>query len=515
MHAGKRVIINTAFLYGKMLISITVAFVSTRLVLQALGVEDYGIFALVGGVIMMLSFLNGAMGTSTQRYISIYLGANNPQKLAEVFRASVRMHLVVGLVIVTLLEITGIFLFDGFLNIAAERLGAAKTVFQFMVVSTFFAVNAVPYDASINAHENLRFDALTGIIESIIKLGIAIWLLNLESDRLIMYSLLMASMTILMRIVKSLYCRYNYAECRDVAKGNIGMSLLKEMYIFTGWNLFGSVARLSRGQGISIVLNLFFGTVMNAAYGIANQVSNQLNTFSVMMLKAINPQIVKSEGANDRNRMLRLSMIASKFSFFLLAFFAIPILFEIPTILQIWLKYVPEYTNTFTRLIIISVMINQLTVGLGFAFQSVGKIKTYQSVVGSILILNIPIAYFLLKYGFSPEYVLYSYIAIELLASILRIVLLRLKAGLNIAIYLKRVIVPSALPVITSMLICYFIVTNFLMPWRFLLTALFSGLAFIISIILFGLMEDEKDILYSILPVNLAIRLRSIGKIAS
>jgi O-antigen/teichoic acid export membrane protein len=493
MQAGKKVIMNTFFLYGKMIISIGIALYSTRLVLSALGATDYGIFNLVGGVIAMLAFLNGAMGTSTQRYISIFLGKGDFQQLSRVFRASIRMHLVIGLIIVLILEIAGLFLFNGFLNIPTERIFAAKIVFHFMVFSTFFSINAVPYDALINAHENLLFDALTGIGESFVKLGIAIWLIYSDFDRLIFYSLLIALLTVSMRIIKSIYCYRKYDECKTNNGDLIGKSLYKEMYSFAGWNLFGSLAKLGRAQGISIILNLFFGTVINAAYGIANHVAGQISNFSVMMLKAINPQIMKSEGANDRQRMIKWSMAASKFSFLLLAFFAIPFIFEMKAILNLWLNEVPEYTIAFCNLVLIAMLANQLTIGLQSAAQSTGRIKLYQITVGSLFILNLPIAYFLLSFGLEPYSVLISYIIIELFACTARIIFVKYLAGMSISEYLNEVVLRDILTIIPMVLSSYMIVQHFDFEFRFMLTIAISSILFAVSVFYIGLSKNERE----------------------
>jgi O-antigen/teichoic acid export membrane protein len=493
MQAGKKVIMNTGFLYGKMIISIGIALYSTRLVLNALGATDYGIFSLVGGVIAMLAFLNGAMGTSTQRFISIYLGKCDLRQLSIIFKASVKMHLLIGLMIVLILEIASIFLFSGFLNIPEERIFAAKTVFHFMVFSTFFSINAVPYDALINAHEDLFFDALTGIVESFVKLGIAIWLSYSDFDRLILYSMLIAILTVGIRIVKSVYCYRKYDECKLKSKEQIEKSLYKEMFSFAGWNLFGSLAKLGRAQGISIILNLFFGTVINAAYGIANQVSGQINNFSVMMLKAINPQIMISEGASDRQRMLRWSMAASKFSFMLLAFFAIPCIFEMKAILNLWLKEVPEYTIAFCNLVLIAMLTNQLTIGLQSAAQSTGKIKEYQITVGSLLLLNLPIAYFLLSFGLTPYSVLISYIIIELLACTARIIFLKYLAGMSISTFIKEVITRDILTILPMIFSSYMIIQHFNFEFRFILTISISSILFVLSVFYIGLSKNERE----------------------
>ncbi|MCF8222346.1 MAG: hypothetical protein K9J25_04305 [Bacteroidales bacterium] len=447
MKASHRVAMNTGFLYGKMIITLVIALFSTRLILGALGEVDYGIFNLIGGVIAMLSFLNVAMTISTQRYMSFYLGAEDASKLRSVFTSSISLHLLIGLSIVIILEVAGIFLFNGFLNIPEERIATAKIIYHFMVVSTFFTINAVPYDAAINAHENFLFDAGVGILESVIKLIIAIVLVYTGSDKLVLYGLLMALLTILVRIIKGSFCISRYRECRFTTRLVIKGKLIKEMISFAGWNLFGSFCTIVRNQGIAVVLNLSFGVVINAAYAVAHQVNSQLILFSVNMLRSLNPQIIKSEGSGDRSRMLRLAMLACKVSFFLLALFAIPLIIEMEYVLNLWLKDVPEYTIIFCQLMLILSMTQLLTYGLGTAIQSVGRIKLFQSVVGTTLILNLPVAIILVSLGFEPYSILIGSIALEVVAGIMRILIARKITGLSVKQYLRDVqsrVVPVA-----------------------------------------------------------------------
>jgi len=450
MQSAERVIKNTGFLYGKMVITIFISLYSTRLILNALGVADYGIFNLVGGVIAMLSFINGAMIIATQRYLSFYIGAGDDHKLKSVFISSIVLHLVISLIIVLLLEIAGFFLFDGVLNIPVDRIGTAKVIFHFMIISTFFTINAVPYDASINSHENMLFDSLLGIFESILKLGIAIWLVYSEIDKLILFGLLTAVSTIIIRIIKGIYCSRKYIECRINLKSRVQTGLLKEMLSFAGWNLFGLLCSVLSNQGLAILLNLFFGVVVNAAYGIANQVNANLRSFSSNMIRAILPQITKSEGSGDRERMLRLSVLASKMSFFLLAFFAIPIIIEMHFILKIWLKTVPDNALIFCQLTLILSLVYQITVGMMAAITTVGEIKAYQIVVGIVQLFTLPVAWALMKFGLPALYVFVGSIFIEFIAGGLKIWFAHKIAGLDLNDFLIKTLFNSTLTVVIT-----------------------------------------------------------------
>ena len=457
MKAAKRVIRNTGILYVRMVVTILISLYSTRLILSALGAVDYGIFTLVAGVISMLMFINGAMIIATQRFLSISMGANDTDRMKAVFSNSVILHLIIGLFIAALLEIGGLFLFNGALKIPIERIGTAKIIYHFMVISTFFTINAVPYDATINSHENMLFDAIAGIIDACIKLLIALFLIKTSSDKLIMYGLLMASETILIRIVKSTYCYNKYEECRVKVKSHYNLVLLKEMVSFAGWNLFGLFCSVLKNQGLAVLLNLFYGIVVNAAYGIANQVNSNIRAFSANMIRAIMPQITKSEGSGDRKRMLRLSVFACKMSFFLFAFFSIPIIIEMPFVLKIWLKTVPENSIIFCQLILVLTMIYQLSIGTMTAVTSVGNIKAFQIAVGAAEIFHLPLAFLLIKLGLPAYSVFIGSIFMELTVSGVRVWFAHKIAGLDIRDYTLNTWTRSMVAAFLTALVGYLI----------------------------------------------------------
>lgn len=492
MRAANRVIFNTGILYTKMLITMGITLYSTRLVLNALGASDYGIFNLIAGVIAMLSFLNTAMTVSTQRYLSFHQGTGNFEMQKKVFTNSWALHIIIGAIVMILLLVLEPFLFGGFLNIPVDRIPTAKAIYYFMSISVFFTIISVPFTASLNAHENMLWIAIVNIIESFIKLGIAISLLwFIQAERLFAYGIFMAVLSFISFSLYAVYSLNKYDEC-SIKKYQIDKPLIKELGGFAGWNLFGALCTFSRSQGLAIILNIFFGTMINAAYGIANQIAAQLTFFSNTMLRAINPQIMKSEGMNDRQRMLRLSMMASKFGFFLLAFIAIPVIFEMPTILKLWLKNVPDYTAVFCSLCLVTILTNQLTVGLQSAIQATGKIKAYQTIIGGMQLLNLPIAYLLLKLSFPPYFVLISSVGVEVVSCVFRLFFLREKAGLSIMEYLEKVLLKEIIPLLCIILTCWLITNYVYFEYRFLITGFISIIAFIISIYFTGLCKDEK-----------------------
>lgn len=496
MRAANRVALNTSVLYLRMLITTGITLYTTRVVLNALGSTDYGLFNLVAGIVLMLSFLNTTMASSTQRFLSFAQGTGDLAQQKRVFSNSLLLHLGIGIVLVVGLEIAGLFLFNGTLNIPANRLGATQFVYHFMALTVFFNVIVVPFNGILIAHENMLWVAIVNVIETVLKLGIALLLSIVAYDKLMVYGGLMALVSIVSFLLYAAYCLRKYNSCSLIGiKANSDKTLLKELTSFAGWNLFGTLSGLGRAQGVAVLLNIFLGAVVNAAYGIANQVATQLNFFSATLLRALNPQIMKSEGANDRARMLRLAMMASKFGFFLLAIIAIPACFEMKTILQIWLKNVPPNTVIFCQLILIATLFNQLTIGLQSAAQAIGTIKYYQIVVGSVLLLNLPIAYMLLAFKYPAYSVIISYAGIELIAGTLRLYFVKHLGGLSIRLYLTRVIGREVVPTAITIVSAFLLTKCIHHPYRFLISVPVNGLIFILSIYFFGLCKDEKELL--------------------
>ena len=406
MQPAQRIAQNTAILYARMAITVFISLYTTRLILGALGVEDYGILNVVGGAVVMLMFLNNAMSTATQRFMSYSQGLGNPERQKQIFNVSVVLHLVIAFVIVFLLEGAGYLLFHGILRIAEARMDAAILIYQFMIFSTFFTVISVPYDAVINAHENMMLVAILGILEAVLKLGIAFYILNSSYDKLAAYGLLMAALTIFSLLLRQLYCRRYYTESRISIRKYFNKELFKEMTHFAGWSFLGATTSMLGYYGQGIVLNVFFGPMVNAAQGVAAQISGQLGTFANTMQKALNPVIAKSEGAGNRSMMLQASMLGSKVSFFLLIVFYVPMLIEMPYIFNLWLKNVPDYAIIFCRILLFRNLIEQLYSTLSNSIAAVGKIKQFQIYSSILYILPLFVSYFLFVLHY-PPYVLY------------------------------------------------------------------------------------------------------------
>ena len=443
MTAINRVVKNTWILYVRMALTVFISLYATRLTLSALGITDFGLFNLVGGVISMLTFLNTAMAAATQRFMSFAEGAGNHKKQKEIFNVSTILHIIIAILVFLVLEIVGYFLFDKVLEIPADRLETAKMILQFMVVSTVFTIISVPYDAVINAHENMLLFAILGVIESIFKLGIAFFLFVTPYDKLTTYGLLMAFLSIVLLFIRRIYCHRKYQECEIDFKKHFSKSTFKEMASFAGWSFMGASSSMIANYGQGIVLNVFFGPVVNAAQAISSQVGGQLGAFAMNMLKAVNPIIAKSEGSGDRSLMINASNYSAKFAFFLLMVFVTPVFIEMPFIFKLWLKEVPLYAIIFCRLLLIRMLIEQLYIPLSVAISAVGNIKSYQIYSSIINIVPLIIAFILFKLGSSPEILYVIFIIYSVLSFVITIYFAKKIYDLSICFFLLKIVSPT------------------------------------------------------------------------
>lgn len=493
MRATNKIVFNTAILYTKMVVTVCISFYTTRVILNALGAGDFGIYNVVGGVIGMLGFMNAAMTASTQRHLSFEMGKKNISGIKKIFANSLVIHFALGLLLVLFFEVAGIYLLDQHLQIDPERLETAKMIFHFVVVSSFISIISVPYDAVVNAHENMVFVAITNILESVIRLAIAVYLTYSGFDKLLVYGFLVMISSILIRVIKRIYCLRSYKECHIKLRREYDFGAIRELTSFAGWNLFGSLCSIGRSQGISIVLNIFYGTVVNAAYGIANQVNGQLAFFSQTMMKTIRPQMMKSEGSGDRERMLKLSIVASKFSFYLFSFFLIPLFIEMPFVLKFWLKNVPENTVLFCRLIITLSLIMQLSMGIMSAIQSIGKVKIYQTIVGSIQLLTLPIGYIFLSFSYPVYSILVVALVLEVVATFFRVYYFNRITGFSIPVFIKEAVIVPILPFLLTVFFNFFIYE--VLPYnifRLLLMLTASSLVYLILVYSIGVNKEER-----------------------
>lgn len=504
MENSKRVAKNTGILYARMLITVGISLYATRLTLAALGADNFGLFGLVGGTIAMLGFLNSSMAGATQRFMSFAQGAGELDKVKRIFNMSMILHLGTAVLVLLVLELAGYWFFNGMLNIEAGRIEVAKLIYQFMVVGTLFSIVSVPYEAIIISHENMFFYAILGIIESILKLAIAAYITVSPYDHLLAYGLLMAVLSIFLLIIKQLYCHWKYPECAVHFRKHYDKTLLRQMSGFGAWNLLGSASTLLANYGQAIVINIFFGTAINAAQGIANQVNGQLGVFSANMLKALNPMIDKTAGAGNNALMLNATMMGSKISFFMVMVLHIPVLIEMPFILQSWLVAVPDSATIFCRLLLLRILIEHIFYPLVSAIAAVGNIKSYQIVTSTLTFFPLPISYLFFQLGY-PAYSLYLvFIVYTILTSGIIMFYAKKHCRLPLRVFTANVILrcTCAFTLVFGLsMLPYFLMEPGL--WRCMATIALSGICYLIIVFYIGFSREEREQIQQFLAIIL------------
>ena len=441
-----RIIKNTGWLYAKMAVTMFISLWVTRLILGALGATDFGIYGIVGGAIAMLGFLNNAMAGATQRFMNYAEGAGDAHRKTEIFNVSVVIHWGVALTVALVLTVAAFIFFNGVLNIPADRMTAAYVAYACLIVSTVATIISVPYDAVLNAHENMRYYAFVGVLESLLKLAVAYAIVFASSDRLIMYSLLMMLIPITSRTIMQVYCTRHYAECRLAPRRHWRRDTAEEMGRFAGWNFLGSITSLLGNYGMGLVLNHFFGAALNAAQSVAGQVNGQLMVCSNNMIKAVNPVISKSEGAGERRQMIVRATTANKFSFGMLAMLAIPVILEARYLLTIWLVKLPEWVVIFTVLALTRALIEQLTISYGSAINAEGHVATYNKVRSINNLLPLVAVSLLFMNGASPVWLYLTGIAFSgIIGGAACVYFMHRNCGMNYHYFLKKLLLPAAL----------------------------------------------------------------------
>lgn len=456
----KRIAKNTLMLYVRMLFGMLVSLYTSRVVLQALGVEDYGIYNVVGGVVAMFSMISNSLSSSVSRFLTFELGKGNLEGLKRVFSTSLSIHVALVLVIVLLSETLGLWFLNTHMTIPENRLYAANWVFQASVLTFVINLLSVPFSASIVSHERMSAFAYIGILDIVLRLLIVLFIAysGWNFDRLIIYSLLLVGVVCIMQAIYWNYCTRNFEECKFGLSFDV--NYWKEMSSFAGWNFIGCTARLFKDQGVNILLNLFIGPIINAARGIANTVNNVLASFSGNFMTALNPQITKSYAAGDYDYMFSLVERGSRFSYYILLLFALPMLFETEFVLTLWLKHYPEHTVNFVRLILIVTMCDILSNTLINLQVATGKIRNYQLVVGGMLLMNFPLSYICLKMGLPPESTLVVALIVAVCCLFLRLLFLRKMVGLSMKRYLRKVCGNVLFVTLLAMIIPSFIYTQ-------------------------------------------------------
>lgn len=489
---NKRIAKNTLMLYFRMLFTMAVSLFTSRVVLNTLGVEDYGIYNVVGGVVSMFSIISGSLSAAISRFITVELAKGDADKLRKTFSASVTIQLLLSLIIVVLIESIGVWFLNVKMVIPAERMDAANWVLQFSIVTFVINLISVPYNATIIAHEKMSAFAYISILEVVCKLVIVYLLKISPIDRLVFYAILMCAVSVIIRLVYGYYCNRHFAECKFSFR--FDKDLLKRMFSFAGWNFIGASSAVLRDQGGNIIINLFGGPAVNAARGIAMQVNHAIVGFSNNFMTALNPQITKSYASGEHDYMMKLIFRGARFSFYMLLFLSLPVLANTHYILSLWLGIVPEHSVLFVRLALIFAMSESISSPLVTAMLATGKIRNYQIVVGGLQMLNLPISYVLLRIGCIPETVMMVAIGLSQCCLAARLVMLRTMIGLSARKYLREVYlnvilvttVAAVLPILTSVIL----EESFL---NFVIIVLISLITAAIAIFYIGFNKNERD----------------------
>lgn len=488
----KRIAINTVMLYVRMIFIMLVSLFTSRKILEVLGVDDYGIMNVVGGVVSMMTFLNSSMTVATQRFLTYELGRKEDSRFRQVFSMAFYIHLMIAAIILILCETVGLWIVNTILNIPADRMSAANFIYQSSVLSMVILIVRTPYSSAIMAHEKMSFYAYTSIIDIVLKLLIVYLLIIMPFDKLKIYALLLLVVNIFITCLNVVYCDRRFPGCSLMHIWD--RSIFNSMVSFTGWNMFGTVAWMLKDQGVNILINLFSGPAVNTARGVSMQVSSAVRNLVSGFQTAVNPQITKSHAGDNLTDMHRLMFTSSKVSFFLYLLLMLPISIETPYILNLWLVEVPGYSVLFTRIILVEALLDTLSGPFITGLMATGKIKWYQIVIGTLIIMNLPISYMLLNLGLPIETPLVVSVLITVIAIAGRAVFTKYMLGIGLRKYFMCVILPvvsvAFLSAVMPMLISMNMESNFV---RLITTVLISMVSVAVFSYVVGLDRNEKS----------------------
>ena len=500
MEAGKRVIKNTIILYSQLILSMAVGLFTTRILLATFGEVNYGIYVLIGGVIGLLSILNSNMSGSSMRFIAHAMGKEDLYISLKTFNTTMVIHLVLAFIVVILMELGGYLFFDYILKIPPDKINDAWLLFHLMVASAFLSIISVPYDAIMNAHEDLFFLSLIDLVAVVMRFGGAVLVSFNADNALVLYGVILLSIEFIVRITKQIYSVKKYKECNIKLRKFFDKKIFNEIIYFTSWNFFGSLGAMATTRFNSLFINHFFGVKLNAAEGLSSNVSSSVNMVSVSMTRAINPQIMKSEGGGDREKMLRISQLSTKYSMFLFTLFGIPVFINIEYLMNLWLPTIPDYTVIFTRFLLVILFIEKFSFEITTAIKATGNIKRFQIIETSIRLLSAVGVFIVLSIYKSPLMIYYVGIIFSFIIYINRLFFGHLVLGLNVYMFLKKTLF-NFCPILVIALIPIYLL-NFLnlQPVTYLF---FSSSFFVIffSVCFFsvGMSAEERKKIISIL----------------
>lgn len=495
MKTSERVFVNTAAQYTRTVINMILSLYTVRVVLSTLGQNDYGVYTLIAGVVSMLSFITNSLVTSTQRFISYNQGKQDLNRIKTIFSNSVIIHIAIGIILFVLLESCAPLLFNGFLNISKNRLEAAFFVYQVVVVILFTTFITAPFKSLLISRENIVYISIIEVLDGIIKVLFAFLLTQVSFDKLKFYSLSMLLVQAFTFIALAVYCYHKYEECIIPSINRLNKADVKEFMSFTGWTVYGTICSVGQRQGIAIVLNKIMGTAVNAAYGIGFQLAGYASFLSSSIVNAIRPQIIKAEGGGNRQRALRLSNITSKIVFLLMSMVFIPCMFEINTILKLWLVNPPQYAGLFCIMAMSTILADSVSIGLTHINNAIGDIKMYAIIMSTPKLMTLPIAYLFITLGLSLEWVAFECVLIELIMAFIRIPFIQKQAGLKVRDFLINTIFKELLCALGLIFLCFVVILLMESYTYRIIFTIFATVAFYPLLVYhIALTHDEREV---------------------
>lgn len=487
---NKRIAKNTMMLYFRMFLIMGITLYTSRIILQTLGISDFGIYNVVGGVVAMFGFLNNAMSMGTQRFLNYEMGKKDLRGLKNTFAMSVNIHVIIAIIILIFAETLGLWFLNAKLNIPTDRMGAANWVYQFSIFSFVITVIQVPYNSAIIAHERMNIYAYISIVEVILKLLVVYLLVFFSIDKLKLYAVLTFTVSFIVALLYRIYCIMKFEEC------HFSLFWDKKLFInmmgFSGWNLFGQIAQISTTQGVYMVLNIFHGVVVNAAVGITNQVNGSITSFVSNFQTAFRPQIIKLYASNEKEKMSNLVFRSSKFSFFSLYLISIPIIFNIEFILKIWLGNYPAYSPIFCELLIIYSYLEAIGMPLVIAIIASGQNRNYQIAISIVIFLNIILSYLFLKFGLRLEIVFYVKIFLSFFVLSTRMYFSKKQSDISLKKFSLKVLSPVSFIFIISYPLIRIVKIYFYSRISLIFTTLFIEIFLMTIIYMWGINKGEK-----------------------
>lgn len=496
---NRRIARNSFLLYVRMLFLTLVSLYTSRILISSLGVQDYGIYNVVGGIVVIFSFVSGSLSSAVQRFISFEIGKKDFERLKEVFDSSITIFTIIGLLLFILIELFGLYMLNFRLNIPEDRMLAANWVFQFSVLTFFINIISVPYNSAVIAHEKMDVYAYVSIAEFTLKLIAALLLNHISGDNLILYSVLIFLIAIFVRISYKTYCRLHLIECKSVCL-RVGKATGKAILSYSGWNIIGSLATILKQQGVNLVQNIFFGPVVNTAHAISMQIASALTMFTNNVFLATRPSITKLYACNEMQKMWNLVFSSTRYALLLFIIVIIPLYYEIPMVLNLWLGNVPPITIGIVKLLLLSISVEISCSQIFAVFQASNKLRTVQIFSSSIILLIVPASYFLLKADNNPLIPYIVWLVCSFLFTIVTLMIAHIEIDLNIKKYFVQALFrPICIAFVVFPCTYWFISVLDTSPIRLIYTFFYTSFLSVILIMLFGLTRNEmKFIIKSI-----------------